>query len=176
MSWATLSPHPLLVANPSQCLCIKPTWLCRASGLPWFTNILLWDYEVSAWCSCLCQKKTWHLYLIVKKQSPAPRPLGWVWTSGGHNLVLIYYYISTLRLLFLRALLCRKKVKENKITNNKANLVCKQFLGWCMIGFHSQRLFYLATSETLNSPISPQLVGVMQVSMDAWGGHTKYLN
>lgn len=51
---------------------------------------------------------------------PSPRAsLGWVWTSGGHNLVLIYYYISTLRLLFLRSLLCRKKKLRKKHTQKK---------------------------------------------------------
>ena len=47
--------------------------------------------------------------------SLAPRAsLGWVLTSGGHNLLQIYYYISALRLLFLRSLLCVEKKGEGK--------------------------------------------------------------
>lgn len=64
-----------------------------------------------------------------------------------------------------------KNAKENKITNKrvvpKANVVCKQFSGWCLIGFHSQRRpFFQPPLKPPNNPISPQLVGGERVQTE----------
>lgn len=101
---------------------------------------------------------------MVKEHSPPPAAsLGWVWTEGGRSLVLIYDYISVVRLLCLKSLLCREKSSGKRQTKQ---LFPKQmrFINCCWVVFDwfSLRTFFfvffnLAAAQSFHNPISPQL-------------------